>query len=1285
MPILRGKFNFIALFVLLLLAASAYAARLPAVGSDSNAWGALLNEFLLVSHTGDGTLKNVSVTGNFVITNANNSNTSVFYVNSTSGFIGVGTSSPSEALTIVGNVNVSGYINMSGNLVVNNLFNVSASTGNVNSAGIINAAGFRILGNDVQVENSAFKNVNFTAQYDSRNDRYGNANFTNQYDARADRFTLANFSAEYSSSGYKKGNFSSDLSSVNSSIALWNSTGNNIYPREISGNVGIGTNNPQNKLEVAGIINASAVRVGQVNVCLQDGSNCPPGVVSIPTPWTNTTTQVLLAAGFPNFVNISDTLFVNGSNGKVGIGTTSPSQKLHVAGHINVTGTSGNSTFEGDVRIKGRLYGGSPLQIGDGINITGGNIIFPDGTTLATSSVIFQTIANYSQVNVTGQVFLATTGGNVGIGTTSPSEKLTVIGNVSFSGNFTVNNLFNVSADNGNVNVAGILDAGNVRILGNGVQVENSAFKNANFTAQYDLRLDRFGNANFTSQYDARADRFGLANYTALEAAAFRNENFTAQYDSRNDRFALSNYSAEYSSSGYKLANFTANYDARTDRFNNANFTAQYDSRNDRFTLLNYSNEYASTGYKLVNFTANYDSRLDRFSNQNFTALYDTRTDRFNNENFTTRYDIRTDRFGNANFTTQYDSRTDRFGLANYSAEYASTGYKLANFTANYDARADRFNNENFTALYDTRNAASFRNENWTALYNGEAATRFTLTNYSNEYASTGYKKGNLTIDFPSLDTNAADDFNFASNLTFLLDNGTIIRTSNLSALAFTNYNRANFTSDYDSRNERFTLANYSAEYASTGYKRSNFSSDLTALNSSIALWNASGNSLFQRELSSNVGIGTTNPLQNLHVVDTNGDTRVIRWANQGDTVRGELQAGAGGAFVGTITNSPFDIGVGDLPRISISTNGNVGIGTTSPNQRLHVVGNINVTGNITAGTATIFLDSTNNRIGIGTTAPETSLDVGGPIKLLPTAEPFACDASKRGSIYFDTPSNRPLTCNGTEWTNLTGAQGRVGPQGIQGAQGPPGAGLQGPAGPQGLQGPPGNSPFAQVGNDAVYVTGNIGIGTNAPTQRLHVDGSILSSRNLYFQSPLSGNVVGIGTLETANQDFPGLTLGTNLFGIGWGAGGIQDMAVVLPSGRKFGIVGGFQVNDLATFGGDVTINPAKTLTIGTLSASGDASFSSNVNVGNSITVTQSVNANRVNAQTGAFTGNIEANDVNIVSKNLLASQLPTARSAVTEVPGGFDANIVCPDGQYAAGIRYEPNNGPRIVVLCRS
>ncbi len=104
------------------------------------------------------------------------------------------------------------------------------------------------------------------------------------------------------------------------------------------------------------------------------------------------------------------------------------------------------------------------------------------------------------------------------------------------------------------------------------------------------------------------------------------------------------------------------------------------------------------------------------------------------------------------------------------------------------------------------------------------------------------------------------------------------------------------------------------------------------------------------------------------------------------------------------------------------------------------------------------------------------------------------------------------------------GPQGDPGPQGPQGDPGP--QGVQGDPGPQGPQGDPGASPFELNGNDAYYLAGNIGIGTNTPNEALHVVGDIQVSLDVNIGDDLvvgdSLNVGGDLIVQddiTANDD----------------------------------------------------------------------------------------------------------------------------------------------------------------------
>ncbi len=141
----------------------------------------------------------------------------------------------------------------------------------------------------------------------------------------------------------------------------WVDDGSMIRLTTSSDNVAIGATSTGSKLHVEGNVSVAGnlITGGHILGPESFGSD-----ISNSFGWTKSSSIVSLAD----------------PNDKVGIGTNSPFHKLHVVGHINVTGVTSNSTFEGDVRIKGTLYGGSPLKIAGGLNLTEGNITFPDGS-----------------------------------------------------------------------------------------------------------------------------------------------------------------------------------------------------------------------------------------------------------------------------------------------------------------------------------------------------------------------------------------------------------------------------------------------------------------------------------------------------------------------------------------------------------------------------------------------------------------------------------------------------------------------------------------------------------------------------------------------------------------------------------------------------------------------------------------------------------------------------------------------------------------------------------------
>ena len=175
-----------------------------------------------------------------------------------------------------------------------------------------------------------------------------------------------------------------------------------------AGNVGIGTTSPQQKLDVVGRVRASYDTSNYYEI----GASSAGGFV-------------VGKSGGVETVNIRTYGDSHFNGGNVGIGTTSPGEKLEVAGSVKTTGTV---KFYNSTSHYGSIYANS-----EGLNLD----------TVANRHMIFR--------KASVEVMRISTSGNVGIGTTSPLKTLSVNGG-------------DIAVNNGNSFIVGAAITGNTQI-----------------------------------------------------------------------------------------------------------------------------------------------------------------------------------------------------------------------------------------------------------------------------------------------------------------------------------------------------------------------------------------------------------------------------------------------------------------------------------------------------------------------------------------------------------------------------------------------------------------------------------------------------------------------------------------------------------------------------------------------------------------------------------------------------------------------------------------------------
>ena len=217
-----------------------------------------------------------------------------------------------------------------------------------------------------------------------------------------------------------------------------------VLSESTAGNVGIGTTSPAQKLDVQGSIQASnqlistvatgtaplavssTTLVSNLNADMLDGHHWSE-VPTIPTnnvTGSGTATQVAFWSG-TNTLSSNANLYWDNTNGRLGVGTSTPSAKLHLseagASDAIFRITPVNGTYDAWIQLTGQ---------DNNISTEGFYIQYDNDVGDTYFKNVYNATNAFHFLTNAGEQVTIKTNGNVGIGTTTPAAKLHVAGNI---------------------------------------------------------------------------------------------------------------------------------------------------------------------------------------------------------------------------------------------------------------------------------------------------------------------------------------------------------------------------------------------------------------------------------------------------------------------------------------------------------------------------------------------------------------------------------------------------------------------------------------------------------------------------------------------------------------------------------------------------------------------------------------------------------------------------------------------------------------------------------------